>query len=182
MKKGTYVLIIVLFFLLLAAAGIVAYFAMEIGRPTVDVPSRSYLEVNLAGTVEEISPPDWFSALLRGTRPLSIYDVWMNFRKARTDERIQAMLLRVGYLQCDWAKATEIRDAILEFRRSGKKVYAYIEEAPDFDMEYYIATACDRIILHPLGWLGVNGIGGYVPFFKGTCENGGFLFMIEEVE
>src|SRR4030067_15804 len=73
-------------------------------------------------------------------------------------------------LRCGWPKASGMRAIILDFRRSGKKVYALIEEAPDFDMEYYLATACDRIILHPLGWLGVNGIGGYVPFLKGSLD------------
>jgi len=54
--------------------------------------------------------------------------------------------------------------------------------APDFDMEYYVATACDRIILHPLGWLGVNGIGGYVPFLKGSLDKLGVLAEFEHVE
>ena len=78
----------------------------------------------------------------------------------------------LGTLGGDWAKASELRDAILDFRRSGKKVYAYIEEAPEFDKEYYLATACDRIILHPLGMLGIPGLGGYVPFFKKTLDIG----------
>ena len=75
-----------------------------------------------------------------------------------------------------------MREIILDFRRSGKKVYALIEEAPDFDMEYFVATACDRIILHPLGWLGVNGIGGYVPFLKGSLDKLGVRAEFEHVE
>lgn len=182
MKKGTYVLLIFLFFFLLAAAGFFFFFVMEFGQPAADVPARAYLEVNLAGSVEEVAPPDFLSAIFLRAKPLTIYDFWMNMRKAAVDSRVQAVLLRLNMLQCDWAKATEIRDAILEFRRSGKKVYAYIEEAPDFDMEYYLATACDRIILHPLGWLGVNGIGGYVPFLKGALDKLGVRAEFEHVE
>lgn len=182
MKKGTYVLLIFLFFFLLAAAGFFFFFVTEFGQPAADVPARAYLEVNLAGSVEEVAPPDFLSAIFLRAKPLTIYDFWMNMRKAAVDSRVQAVLLRLNMLQCDWAKATEIRDAILEFRRSGKKVYAYIEEAPDFDMEYYLATACDRIILHPLGWLGVNGIGGYVPFLKGALDKLGVRAEFEHVE
>jgi protease-4 len=181
MKKGTYVLLIFLFFFLLAAASVFFLVFSEFAGTSVVVPSRSYLEVGLAGPVEELAPRDVLSVLLRRNKPITVYDFWMNMRKAAADRRIQAVLLRVNLIECDWAKATELRDAILEFRRSGKKAYAFIEEAPDFDMEYYVATACDKVILHPLGWLGVNGIGGYVPFFKGALDKLGVRAEFEHV-
>ena len=106
----------------------------------------------------------------------------MNIRKAKMDRRIQCIVMRLGYLGCDWGKIDEIREAILDFRKSGKKAYAYIDEAPDFDKEYYLATACDRVILHPLGWLGINGIGGHVPFFKKTLDKLGIEAQFEHVE
>jgi protease-4 len=182
MKKGTYVALILLFFLFLAAAGFVSLFILEFSRPRIDVPSRAYLDITLSGPVAETAPPDVFSALFFGRPPLALHDLWMNLRKARADGRIQAVLVRLGLLQCDWAKAAEMRDALLEFRRSGKPVYAYIEEGPDFDKEYFIATACDRIILHPLGWLGVNGLGGHVPFFRKALDKLGIKAEFEHVE
>jgi protease-4 len=45
-----------------------------------------------------------------------------------------------------------------------------------------VATACDRIILHPLGWLGINGIGGDVPFLKGALDKLGVRAEFEHVE
>jgi protease-4 len=182
MKKGTYVLLIILFFILLAAAGVFFLFVSELGPPSAEVPARAYLEVNLAGAVAEVAPPDLLSALLPVAKPLTVYDFWMNLRKAAVDGRVQAVLLLLNPLQCDWGKASELRDAVREFRRTGKKVYAYIEEAPSFDMEYYVATACDKIVLHPLGWLGVNGIGGYVPFFKNALDKLGVRAEFEHVE
>jgi protease-4 len=181
MKKGTYVLLIFLFFFILAAASVILLAVTEFGGTRVTVPSRSTLEVGLAGPIEELAPRDLVSILLRRDRPITVYDFWMNMRKAAADRRIQAVLLRVNMIECDWAKATELRDALLEFRRSGKKAYAFIEEAPDFDMEYYIATACDKIVLHPLGWLGINGIGGYVPFFKGALDKLGIRAEFEHI-
>ncbi|MCX6568413.1 MAG: signal peptide peptidase SppA [Candidatus Aminicenantes bacterium] len=182
MRKSAYVGMIILFFFLLAAAGTFFLVVMDIGGSAVDMPVRGYLEVPLSGAVAELAAPDSLSSLLLGARPLAMHDLWMNLRKAKVDDRIQAVLLRLGLLQCDWAKANEMREAILDFRRSGKKVYAAIEEAPDFDMEYFVATACDRIILHPLGWLGINGIGGYVPFLKGAFDKLGVKAEFEHVE
>jgi protease-4 len=182
MRKSAYVGMIFLFFFLLAAAGTFFLVVMDIGGTAVDMPARGYLEVPLSGAVSEVAAPDSLSSLFLGAKPLAVYDLWMNLRKAKVDGRIQAVLLRLGLLQCDWAKANEMREAILDFRRSGKKVYAVIEEAPDFDMEYFVATACDRIILHPLGWLGINGIGGYVPFVKGALDKLGVRAEFEHVE
>ena len=182
MKKGAYVGLILLFFLVLAAAGFFSLLFIDIGGTDVDLPARGYLEVRLSGPVSEVAPPDFITSLIFGTKPLAVHDFWMNLRKAKVDVRVQAVLLRLGLLECDWAKANEMREAILDFRRSGKKVYAVIEEAPDFDMEYFVATACDRVILHPLGWLGINGIGGYVPFFKGALDKLGVRAEFEHVE
>ncbi|MGZ5454760.1 MAG: signal peptide peptidase SppA, partial [Candidatus Aminicenantales bacterium] len=182
MKKSTYIILIILFFLALAAVGTFFVLVEDIGGRAVEIPARGYLEVPLAGSVPEIAPPDALLSFLLGTRPLALHDLWENLRKAKVDGRIQAVVLRLGLLGCDWAKANEMREAILDFRRSGKKVYALIDEAPDFDMEYFVATACDRIILQPLGWLGVNGIGGYVPFLKGSLDKLGIRAEFEHVE
>ncbi len=182
MSKRTAVWMIILFFVLLVGAAFFSYLVFEIGSPSVDIPSFGYLEVALAGPVREIGAPDLLSILLLGTPSLTVHDFWMNLRKAEADPRIQAVLLRCNKLLCDWAKASEIRESIRDFRRSGKRVYAYIEEAPDFDMEYYIVTACDRIVLHPLGWLGINGIGGYVPFLREAFDKLGVEAEFEHVE
>ena len=182
MKRSSYVGLIILFFFLLAAVGTVFVLFEDIGGKRVEVPATAYLDIPLAGPVAEIAPADSFTSLLLGSRPLAVHDFWENLRKAKVDRRIRAVVLRLGLLQCDWAKAAEMREAVLDFRRSGKKVYAVIEEAPDCDMEYFVATACDRIVLHPLGWLGINGLGGYVPFLKGAFDKLGIRAEFEHVE
>jgi protease IV len=181
MKKGRYIAIIILIFFFLAIATILAFFYSGISRAP-EISAASYLEIGLSGSLPELAEPDFLTGYVLGRRPLSVHDVWENLRKAKVDGRIRCVLLRLGELGGDWAKATELRDAILDFRRSGKKVYAYIEEAPEFDKEYYLATACDRIILHPLGWLGVNGLGGWVPFFKEGLDKLGVEAEFEHVE
>jgi protease-4 len=180
MKKGKYVLIIFLIFFFLIIITAVSFIYYEFGKPPT-VKARSYLELKLAGEVQERVIPDIFMKL-SGAKPLSVHEIWMNIRKAKRDDRIKCLLLRIHYLQCNWAKINELRDAVLDFRKSGKKVYAYIQEASDFDKEYYLATACDEIIIHPLGWLVINGIGGYFPFLKNVLEKIGIEAEFEHVE
>jgi protease-4 len=181
MKRSTYVILIVLFFLALAAIGTFFVVVEDLrGRP-IPMPARGYLDVPLSGALPEVAPPESLFSVLLGRRPVTMRDLWENLRKAKVDERIQAVVLRLGPLECDWAKANEVREEILDFRRSGKKAYALIDEAPDFDLEYFVATGCDRIILQPLGWLGLDGIGGYVPFLKGFFDKVGIEAQFEHI-
>src|ERR1041385_1962300 len=67
-----------------------------------------------------------------------------------------------------WGKAEELREAIGDFRSSGKPVYAYIEFG--LNKEYYIATACDKIIVPPPGGMFMNGLAADVMFFRGSLD------------
>jgi protease-4 len=181
MKRRTYVLILVLIFVGLISAASFALLVLGLAGPP-PVPSRAYLEIDLSGPLVEYPETNFWASLVMGGRPLSIHEIWTALRMARVDRRVGGVLIRLGLLECDWAKCAEIRDAILDFRASGKKVYAYIEEAPEFDKEYYLATACDRIVLHPLGWLGLTGMGGPAPFFKNALDKLGVRAEFERVE
>lgn len=181
MKRGTYVLIILLIFIVLTLVTFASFIYFEF-KKTPSVRAKSYLEINLSGEIYEKAEPDFITALFGIKPPLSMYDIWMNIRKAKQDDRIKSLVLRLGLLQCEWAKVEEIRQSVLDFRKSGKKAYAYIGEALDLDKEYYLATACDKIVLHPLGKLIINGIGGYVPFIKKTLDKLGIEAEFEHVE
>jgi protease-4 len=181
MKRGTYVLIIFLIFILLIIVAFASFVYLEFGRPP-SVKAHSYLEIKLSGDLQEKATADFFMSFFGMSPPLSMYDIWLNFQKAKRDSRIQAILLRLGYLQCGWAKINELRDLVLDFRKTGKKVYATIEETVDADKEYYLATACDQIIFHPSGLMFLNGIGGYIPFFKKGLDKLGVEYEWERIE
>ncbi len=179
MKRSTYVLIIILIFIVIFSAAVVSLLFYQF-QSAPDVSADSYLEINLSGEIREKAAPDLFSSFM-AQPPLSMHEIWWNIRKAKVDSRIKGIILRLGLTQCDWAKIKEIRDMILDFRQSGKKAYAYISESFEFDKEYYLATACDQIILHPEGMLIINGIGGYVPFFKQALKKLGVEAEVEKI-
>jgi protease-4 len=181
MKRGTYVLIIFLIFIFLIIVAFASFVYLEFGRPPA-VKAHSYLEIKLSGELQEKATADFFMSFFGMRPPLSMYDLWLNFQKAKRDNRIKAILLRLGYLQCGWAKIHELRDLVLDFRKTGKKVYATIEETVDADKEYYLATACDRIIFHPSGLMFLNGIGGSIPFFKKGLDKLGVEYEWERIE
>jgi protease-4 len=92
-----------------------------------------------------------------------------SLRKAKRDPRIRSVLLTPTALESPyWAKVQELRDAVIDFRRSGKKVVAYLEYGGD--REYYLASAADRVYLVPTSPLDLTGVASYEIFLRGTLD------------
>jgi len=87
---------------------------------------------------------------------------------AATDDYITGIYLDVPYLMIGFANLEEVRDALLDFKQSGKFIIAYA----DFFTEggYYLASAADKVYLNPEGDVEFNGLSANLSFFKGTFE------------
>lgn len=152
--------------ILVAILGIaVLWIALRKGEPTIR--DNSVLALRVAGSLPDYSPDDPFKRFFGGPDQ-SLTGLVMQFKKAKVDNRIKAILLDIDTSGVGWGKAEEIRDAITDFRSSGKPVYAYIEFG--LNKEYYIATACDKIIVPPPGELFINGLAADVMFFRGSLD------------
>ncbi len=118
------------------------------------------LEIDLTDGLAERPVTDVFSGIstLRKTRLSDIVD---GLRKARDDDRVRAVVAKVGGSGIGLAKIQEVRDAITGFRESGKLTVAWAETFGDFthgNLPYYLATAFDKVYLQPSGSLGLTGI------------------------
>ena len=150
------VLALVLVACLVSFGGLLAIWLVVGAEPTV--PSRSTLVLRIDGDPVEGGPDDGFAQFLPVRRAHSIRMLVENVRKAKVDRRVAAMVVRPSGLSSPYtAKIQELRDAILDFRRSGKPVVAYLEDGDQLD--YYLATACDRIFLLPSSPLQLVGLG-----------------------
>ena len=139
--------------------------ALRRGEPTIR--DNSVLTLRVAGPLPDYTPDDPFKKVFGGPDQ-SLTGLVMQFKKAKVDKRIKAILLDVNLSGVGWGKAEEIRDAITDFRSSGKPVYAYLEFG--LNKEYYIATACDKIFVPPPGELFINGLAADVMFFRGSLD------------
>ncbi len=142
------------------------------------IRDNSVLVLRVAGTLPDYSPDDPFKKFFGGPDQ-SLTGLVMQFKKAKVDKRIKAILLDVNMSAVGWGKADEIRDAITDFRSSGKQVYAYIEFG--LNKEYYIATAADKIIVPPPGELFINGLAADVMFFRGSLDKLGIYPDIYQI-
>ena len=131
------------------------------------IEANSVLALRVAGSLPDYVSPDPLRKFF-GNTDQSLSDLILQFKKAKVDDRIKVIILEVDMAGAGWGKSEEIRDAIADFRSSGKPVYAYMEYATD--KEYYIASACDKIYLAPPGELFINGLAADVLFFRGSLD------------
>ena len=163
--------------LLVGILGIaVIWIALRKSEPTIR--NNSVLALRVSGPLPDYSPDDPFKKVFGGPDQ-SLTGLIMQFKKAKVDNRIKAVLLDINMSGVGWGKAEEIRDAITDFRSSGKQVYAYIEFG--LNKEYYIATACDKIIVPPPGELFINGLAADVMFFRGSLDKLGIYPDIYQI-
>jgi protease-4 len=135
------------------------------------VPTHSVLTLKIGGDLAEVTPGDVVT-YLSGSRPPTVRAIVDNLHKAKIDERVSAVLLRpTGFTTPYWAKIQEVRDAVIDFRQSGKPVYAYLEYAGDRD--YYLASAADKVFLMPSSPLDLTGVATYQLFLRGTLDKVG---------
>lgn len=149
-----------------------------LGRSQPAIRSNSVLVLRVSGSLPDYTPDDPFKKFFGGPDQ-SLSGLVMQFKKAKVDSRIKAILLDVNMSGVGWGKAEEIRDAIADFRSSGKPVYAYLELG--LNKEYYIATACDKIFVPPPGELFINGLAADVMFFRGSLDKLGIYPDIYQI-
>ncbi len=101
------------------------------------------------------------------------FDIIEAIEAAGEDRNIKGIYLDLGSMGMGSAKAQDIRNAILSFKETGKFVYANCGNYGYSQGGYYLATAADRVFLHPLGSVDLRGFGAEIPFFKDMLDKMG---------
>ncbi len=167
MNKRWLIALLILAFLIVIALAVPLLLWWTIARePKVEY--GTVLEIDLGGLMTEGPPADPISALF--AQQPSIYELRQMLEYAARDKRIAGAFVKVRPLENGWASVEELRAAIKDFRRSGKKVYALL--GGDFveDKEYLLSTAADKIYVNPDISIMVNGLLAEIEFFRGTLE------------
>ncbi|MDE2832541.1 MAG: signal peptide peptidase SppA [Gemmatimonadota bacterium] len=137
------------------------------------VPDQVILEINLEQGVAEYVPEDPFAKLISDD-VRSLRDVVGALDAAALDDRVVGLLARGGGAPMGFAQAQEIRDAVLDFGKSGKPTAIFAETFGEFgsgNVGYYLATAFEHIYLQPSGDVGLIGLAMEHPFVKGTLDS-----------
>ena len=171
MARGRFTVIFtVLGFAVFVSVAGFALLYLLVGREP-SVPANAALVLKVGGDLSEVAPSNVVGYFRGGNTPI-VRTIVENLHKAKTDSRVSAVLLKpTGFESPFWAKVQEIRDAVLDFRKSGKPVYAYLEYGGD--REYYLASAADKVYLLPSSPLDLRGIATYEVFLRGVLDKFG---------
>ncbi len=133
------------------------------------IHDHSYLIVDIYGQILEYDPPaDVLSQLLE-KRPLTLQNIIDNLEKASVDKRIDGVILKISSSNsAGMAKLNEIRRAVRKVQKAGKKVYGF-SDAMD-RKTYYLAAACDLIVMPPPSNFIFTGFLSTTEHYKETLE------------
>jgi protease-4 len=161
------VVLVILLILAALAVSVVALVISAVFLPSAPpIPSNAALYVPINAPYPEIEPSDFFSQLSDGAPTLRA--TAHAIRRAKTDSRIKALVIVPKSAGVLWGQVQELRAAVEDFKTSGKGVTAFLESGGG--MEYYLATAADRIIMLPAGQLDVVGVATYEVFLRGALD------------
>ncbi len=181
MAKGRlfkfFITFVILFGVVTMAAIVGAWIMVRRGP---SVPDHSTLILRIGGELAESPPNDVFGQLTGGARVETVRSYVDALRRAKDDARIESVLIMpTPFASPFWGKVQEIRDAVVDFKKSGKRISAYLEYAGE--REYYLASAADRIYLMPTSGLDVAGVATYEVFLKGTLDKIGAQADFEKI-
>jgi protease-4 len=96
-------------------------------------------------------------------------EILKNIEKAAADDKIKGILIENGLLNSGWATTEEIRNALKEFRGTGKFVISYTDYILNQEC-YYLSTAADKIYVNPVAMVEFKGLSSEVVFFKDALD------------
>ena len=138
----------------------------------VSVASNSVLHVSLDYPIKERTDQNPLAELsflgLESKKKLGLNEILQGIEDAKSDDHIKGIYLDASSLESGMATMEEIRNALVDFKKSGKFIIAYSEVYSQG--AYYLATAADKIYLNPEGMIDFRGLSSEIMFFKGALD------------
>lgn len=154
------------FFIVMGVIGMMSIIGMiASGNAAQNVEKNSVFVLNLSGTISEQGSENPLS-MFTGDNSLNsgLNDILSSIKKAKANDDIKGIYIEAGALAANYATLQEIRNALADFRKSGKWIVAY----GDFYTQgaYYVASVADKVYINPKGIVDWHGIGAQTMFYK----------------
>lgn len=167
-RRGVWLVLVLIIVAIMISAAALVVTALLIGHEP-PITRNSTLVLKVGGDLQEMEPGGVIGQFFEA--PPTVRSVIEALRKAKVDSRIASVIVRPTGAAALWGKVQEVRDAITDFRSSGKPIIAYLEYGGE--QEFYLASACDKVFLMPTASLDLTGISSYELFLRGTLDKVG---------
>ncbi|MFN8293023.1 MAG: signal peptide peptidase SppA [Chitinophagales bacterium] len=166
---GIFLFTIISFFVL---AGIAAAAG---GKKQIEVPANSVLKLDLNYSIPEQTTDNPFQDIdfssFKPKSALGLLDVLKTIELAKNDKNIAGIYLPMGINTNGFATLESIRNQLIDFKKSGKFVYAY--GVVTSQKSYYLASVADKVFLDKNGYLELRGMGTQITYFKNAFDKAG---------
>lgn len=169
------------FFIVIGVIGMMSIIGMiASGNAAQNVEKNSVFVLNLSGTISEQGSENPLS-MFTGDNSLNsgLNDILSSIKKAKANDDIKGIYIEAGALAANYATLQEIRNALDDFRKSGKWIVAY----GDFYTQgaYYVASVADKVYINPKGIVDWHGIGAQTMFYKDFMAKFGVKWEVVKV-
>ncbi|WP_158826382.1 signal peptide peptidase SppA [Mucilaginibacter lacusdianchii] len=170
--------------LLVLIVGLISALVASGGKDkAVDVNDNSILNVSFKADIPERTPNNPLSGFgflgFNDSKSVGLNDILAGIKKAKTDDHIKALFLNDSYMLSGEATTEEIRNALIDFKKSGKPIIAYSEiYTQSF---YYLASVANKVYINPKGIFEFRGFSQQITFFKGALDKLGIEAQVIKV-
>jgi protease-4 len=149
----------------------------------VTVDANSILHIDLKYAIPERTPNNPLANLsflgFDNDKSIGLKEILANIQKAKTDDNIKGIFLDESYMSAGQATTEEIRNALIDFKKSKKFIVAYSEIYTQ--RFYYLASVADKVYINPRGFIEFAGFDSKVTFFKGALDKLGIEAQVIKV-
>lgn len=150
------------------------------GEATQKAPDNSVLVLNLNGTIDEQASSDFLTQLTGGEMTSNgLNEILSAISKAKDNENIKGIYIETGALSTGYATLLEVRNALKDFKKSGKWIVSYADNYSQGS--YYLASVADKMYMNPNGAVDLHGVGSQVMFMRDLYAKFGIHFQVIKV-
>jgi len=147
---------------------------------TVTIKDKSLLHLKLDNQIVERKTNNPFEDIdfpgFKTTSTIGLNQILSCIDKAKTDDRIKGVYLELSEINEGYATVEEIRNALIDFKTSGKFIYAYSDDISQ--KAYYLATISDSLVMNPMGTFDFRGLNAEHTFFKKALDKFGVEIQV----
>ncbi len=151
------------------------------GGTTKTVEKNSIFCINLAGTLSERAEGNAYLSSLMGDEKngMDLQTLLKAIKAAKDNDNVKGISLECNSIDADFATLYEIRNALIDFKRSKKFIYAYGDEIAQDD--YYLASVADSVFMNTYGTIDLHGLSSVTPYFKTLLDKVGVEMQVIRV-
>jgi protease-4 len=172
-------IVIASLFLILLLVGIISA-VTTFSDQTITLKSQSMLLLKLDGRIVERKSNNPFEDIefpgVKISATTGLNQILGCIEKAKTDDRIKGIYLELSEISSGYATVEEIRNALIDFKTSGKFIYTYADMISQ--KAYYLATVSDSLILNPMGMFDFRGLNAEHTFYKKALDKFGIEMQV----